>query len=39
MRGALCTDAVCELGLMVLKGEADQIGEFNLDVRAIGAYK
>jgi hypothetical protein len=39
MRGELRTDAVCELGLMVLKGEAEQAGEFNLDVRAVGAYK
>ena len=39
MRGALRTEAVCELGLMVLKGEAEQVGEFNLDLRAVGCYK
>lgn len=38
MRGALRTEAVCELGLMVLKGDATQTGEFKLDVRAVGAY-
>ena len=39
MRGPLRADAVCEIGLMVLKGGAEQVGPFNLDVRAVGAYK
>ena len=39
MRGALRTEAVCELGLMVLKGSAEQTGPFKLDIRAMGAYK
>ena len=39
MRGPLRTEAVCELGLMVITGGAEQIGPFNLDVRAVGAYK
>jgi hypothetical protein len=30
---------VCEIGLMVLKGDPEQLGCFNVDVRAIGAYK
>ena len=39
MRGALRAEAMCEIGLMVLKGDPEQLGTFNVDVRAIGAYK
>jgi hypothetical protein len=35
MRGPLKADAVCEVGLMVLK----EFGDFDVDVAAIGMYK
>ena len=38
MRGALRTEAVCEVGFMVLKGEGN-VGAFALDVREVGCFK
>ena len=38
MRGALRTEAVCEVGLMVLKGEGN-VGAFALDVLELGCFK
>ena len=38
MRGALRTEAVCEVGFMVLKGEGN-VGAFALDVREVGCLK
>ena len=35
MRGPLKANAVCEVGLMVLK----EFGDFDVDVAAIGMYK
>ena len=32
-------DAVCEVGLMILKGDEKQVGAFSLDVREVGAYR
>ena len=36
---ALTPDAVCEVGLMILKGDEKQVGAFSLDVREVGAYR
>jgi hypothetical protein len=38
-RGPLTPDAVCEVGLMILKGDEKQVGAFSLDVREVGAYR